>query len=177
MSDTAGTSDNLVEFRDYVYLQGRHWTLRMFEEYAEDVRDEIDADAEEDVKALAFSEDGLADQGFELTNFMGLIGARLARAYALLRDAKRRRDQLAQVLEDLINAELADRDNPVPGKTIAEKDAHFATKYSMLYRSKRYLDNFIESELQEYVNQLSTMDKVLSRQTSALELEYKITHG
>ena len=176
MSDTdAGTGDDLVAYRDYIYLQGRHYTLSMFEEYAEHVRDEIAA-ADEDIRALTFSEDALADQGFELTNFMGLIGAKLARAYALLRDTERRRDQLDQLLEDLINTELTGP-APVPGKNNAERDAYFATKYAMLYRSKRYLNDFIDSELQEYVNQLSTMDKVLSRQTSSLELEYKITHG
>lgn len=168
-------SENLVEYRDYVYLRGRRITYSMIEEYAEGVRDEI-AEADSDVRALAFDEKALGEQTFELTNFMGLIGAKLARAYALLRDAKRRRDQLEQVLEDLVNAEYADDRQKVPGSNREERSAHFATKYAMLYRSKRFLDDFIESELQEYVNQLSTMDKVLSRQTSALELEYKMTH-
>ena len=170
-----GASGGLVEFRDYIFLNGRHFTLSMYEEYAEGIRDEI-AEADEDIRALAFSEEKLKEEGFELTNFMGLIGAKLARAYAILRDAKRRRDQLDQRLDDLINTELSGS-APVPGKNNAERDAYFATKYAMLYRSKRYLNDFIESELQEYVNQLGTMDKVLSRQTSALELEFKITHG
>lgn len=172
---TGTGDDNLVEYRDYVYLRGRRITYSMIEEYAETVRDEI-AEADADIRAIAFDEKGLKEQAFELTNFMGLVGAKLARAYALLRDAKRRRDQLDGVLEDLMNKEYADTACKVPGSNREERNAYFATKYAMLYRSKRFLDDFIEGEIQEYVNQLATMDKVLSRQTSALELEYKITH-
>lgn len=164
---------DVIEFRDYVFIRGNRTTYTMIEQRVEEYRLEI-SQADKQIHAMSFTDETVKETSYELANYMGLIGSQLSRGYAMLREVNRLRDTISHKLEDLINEELSDPEKQlnIKGNNQKARDAYFATKYRMLYKSRRYLTDFANNELVNYINQLSTMDKVLSRQLSSLEFEY-----
>lgn len=168
-------------YRDYFMMGGSTVTVFDVEELINRYRDEIKRGSEEKTAITSFDyeddETALRRKAFTLTNGLAEIGGLLARGYAIQREICAYRNAIRRSWETLTFGDLgADGSDRIEGKNKDIVTAKLANKYPLVYTCLKMLDEFSNDEVDNYINELTVLKEVFSRQVAALDVEFKLTN-
>lgn len=168
---------NTELYRDYFIINGETVTVFDIEELIAEYRNEIKRGSEYNKTLTKFEyeddEETLRKKAFLLTNGLSEVGALLARAYAVQREISSYRNLIRRAWETLTFEDLAEA--RISGKNKDIMAAGLANRYPLVYTSLKMLDEFSSDEVDNYINELTVLKEVFSRQVAALDVEFRLT--